>query len=402
MWFGMIGLNFRTAPIEVREAITFHVDDLPAALKLLTAKDDALEAVIVSTCNRVEIYAVLCRPNMSLLRDFLRDFHKYSGPLEQHLYQHEERAAVEHLCRVATGIDSMVTGEPQVFGQVKDAYRAALEHGSVGKALNVLFPQVFSIVKKARTKSGIGERHVSVGYAAVSCARELFGELSGRTVMVLGAGEIGELTTRDLRSCGVTEILVVNRTFSKAVEVAERVSGTPIMFHELSEYLPRSDIIIGSVGAGQYLLKPEHFAQALDARSGRPILAIDIALPRCIDPEAARIDGVQLLNIDDLRQAAAAGAEERKQAVERAEAIIRGKSDDVIQKVKSSDIIPTLSSIRREAELIRRRNVTETVAKIGVGEVERRQIDALTKSIVNKVLFHSELKLREYSSSIRR
>ncbi|MBD3240632.1 MAG: glutamyl-tRNA reductase [Chitinivibrionales bacterium] len=402
MWFGMIGLSFRTAPIEVREAMAFHAEDLPAALKLLTAKDDAREAVIVSTCNRVEIYAVLSRPNISLLRDFLRDFHKYSGPLEQHLYQHEDKAAVEHLCRVATGIDSMVTGEPQIFGQIKEAYRAALQHGATGRALGVLFPQVFGIVKKARTKSGIGERHVSVGYAAVDSARELFGDLAGRSVMVLGAGEIGELTTRDLRSCGVTDILVVNRTFSKAVEVAERVNGTPIMFHELAEYLPRSDILIGSAGGGQYLLTPEHFARALDIRSGRPMLAIDIALPRCIDPEAAHIEGIRLLNIDDLREAAARGAEERKQAVERAEAIIRGKSDDVIGKVKSSDIIPTISSIRREAELIRRRGVTETVAKIAVGEVERQQIDALTKSIVNKVLFHSELKLREYSSSIRR
>lgn len=402
MHLAMVGLNYRTAPIEVREKLSFRGEETSEALGLLSAKDDILECAILSTCNRVEIYGLLREARVGLLRDFLRDFHKYGGPLDPHLYTAHEENVVRHLCRVACGMDSMVLGEPQVFGQVKGAYRVALECGAVGHAFQYLFPLSFSLVKKVRSRSNIGAHHVSVGYAAVMLARDVFGDLHNKRVMVLGAGEMGKVTAKDLRAGGAREIMVVNRTFEKAVSVAERVKGTPIMLHELREYLAASDIVISSVGGADPVVRADDIRRAADARGEVPMLVIDIAVPRSVDPTVGDLPGIRLCNVDDLKEVADKGARERMKAAEKAEEIIARKIDDILKKVKSCDIVPVMVGIREKAERIRKEGLEKAAVKLSVSPQDRIEIESLTKSIVSKILFHSEVEMREYSNSIKR
>lgn len=397
----MVGTNYRTAPIEVRERLSFDESVLGDALVLLSAKEDVVECVILSTCNRVEIYALLREARPALLKEFLRDFQKYPGPLDAHLYSAVDEGVVKHLCRVAAGLDSMVLGEPQVFGQVKDAYRLAEETGTVGHALGQLFPLCFSVVKKVRSKSAIGQHHVSIGYAAVKLARDLFGDLGDKRVMVVGAGAMGELTARDLKVNGAEQIIVVNRTFQKAVQVAERVGGTPIMLHEMREYLTQCDIVISSVGTPDFVLRIDDLRATAGHRAQSPLLVIDIAVPRSVDPAAREIPNVTLSNIDDLKGVADGGARRRAGAAEKAEAIIGAKSADVMKKVNSCDILPTMMSIRTVAERIRREGLEKAAAGLSISQRDREKVEKLTKSIVNKILFHSEAHMREYSNSVK-
>ncbi|MBD3314150.1 MAG: glutamyl-tRNA reductase [Chitinivibrionales bacterium] len=401
MRLSMIGLNYHTAPIEVREKLSFGGEELGDALALLNAKEDVKECAILSTCNRVEIYALLREQRPSVLRDFLRDFQKYRGPLEPYVYYRSDEETVVHLCRVAAGLDSMVLGEPQVFGQVKQAYRTAVDAGTAGEAFGHLFPSCFHVVKKVRSRSSVGEHHVSVGYAAVKLAKDILGDLHNARVMVLGAGTMGELTARDLKANGAARITLVNRTFQKAVQVAERVGGTPIMLHELREYLTECDIVISSIGASEYILGIDDLRSIASIRGDVPLLVIDIAVPRGIDPKAADIPNIRLSNIDDLKEVVGRGVEERAKAVSKAEAIIASKSAEIMKKVNSCDIVPVLMTIRQKAEEIRREGLEKAIDGLAVSGIDREKLETLTKSIVNRILFHSEEHMRDYSNSIK-
>ncbi len=402
MWLSMVGISYMTAPVEVREKIGFPREEIPSALAILCAKEEVLEAIVLSTCNRIEIYALLAIPRPQVLLNFIQDYHKYPEPLTQYVYYYEGEDVVVHLCRVASGMESMVTGEPQVFGQVKEAYRVATEIGAAGRGFELLFSRAFGVVKRVRAKSGIGEQHVSIAYMAVSVAVETFNDLSETKVMVLGAGEMGEVTARDLKSRGARDILVVNRTFQKAVQLAEHFEGTPIMLHEIDEYLPSVDILISSVGADHPLITRDRVGELFGNGRENDLLIVDIAVPRSVDPGVGEMGGVRLVNIDELRGEAEKGTVARENAMRKATEMIRAKTPEIMEKVRTSDLIPTIASIRQKAEEIRRSGLDEAVDKSSISPDDRETVDLLTKSIVNKILRHSEVKFREYSNRIKK
>ena len=402
MLFAVAGLNFKTAPVEVREKLSFSESEIPEALSLLQAKDEVMESMILSTCNRVEIYALLKESRTSLLQDFVRDFHKFSADLSEFLYVKSGEAAVEHLCMVACGLDSMVLGEPQIFGQVKDAYSRAGECGAANHAFEHLMSQVFSVVKKVRSRTKIGESSVSVSYAAVKLAQEIFGTLHNRNVMILGAGDMGEQTVRNLISCGAGNIMVANRTFSRAVELAEKFRGTPLMFHEIWEYLSKTDILISSINSPEYVLSGSDGDKLMKGRGDRPLFLVDISVPRTLDPAISSVCGCHLYNIDDLRAVSESSAESRRCEAQKAAIIIDSKKQEIFKYIRSYDIIPTMVSIRASAEQIRKDGLEKSIGELKLSEEELERVDSLTRSIVNKILHDSEVKFREYSSAVKK
>lgn len=401
MVFCVAGVNYKTAPIEIREKLSFSDEEMKEAFHLLLAKEEVQECVILSTCNRVEIYALLSDDRVNILRDFIRDFHKFNGNLEQILYCKKGESALEHLCVVAAGLDSMVLGEPQIFGQVKDAYTKAVQFNAVSHAFEHLFAQVFGIVKRVRSKTGIGEKNVSVSYAAVKLAQKIFERLDNIKVMILGAGEMGELTVRNLISAGVNEVVVANRTFQKAVELSEKFKGTPIMLHEIKEYMPQSDILISSISVEKFIIKNDQINEIMALRSGKPLFLVDIAVPRSIDPSIKEFDGIHLYNIDDLKAVADSNAEARKREAQRGVEIIGSRIPQIMEYVKSCDFIPTMVSIRNKAEEIRRDGIEKVIESMPTLSQERETIELMTKTIVNRILHHSEIKLREYTSNLK-
>ncbi|MFP4163572.1 MAG: glutamyl-tRNA reductase [Chitinispirillaceae bacterium] len=402
MLFGVVGLTFRTAPIEVREKLSFKDSDISSALLLLQAKEEVAESMIVSTCNRVEIYALMREPRIAVLRDFIRDFHKFSGDLSNLLFMKSGEEAVRHLCMVASGLDSMVLGEPQILGQVKEAYARSVRSGSVDYVFEHLMSQVFSVAKKVRSKTKIGQNSVSVSYAAVRLAQNLFSDLKSRRVMILGAGQMGEKTLRNMVSLGVKDILVANRTFSKAVELAERFRGTPVMLHEIQEYLSSVDILISSVGTGDFLIRADGLSEFMKERVERPLFLVDISVPRSLDPRIASIEGCHIYNVDDLKAVSENSAKNRLVEAQRAMDLIESKKMEIFQYIRSHDIIPTMVSIRARAEEIRIKNLEKAMPGLRLSEPDKQTVDSLTRSIVNKILHDSETKLREYSSALKK
>ncbi|MFP4014260.1 MAG: glutamyl-tRNA reductase [Chitinispirillaceae bacterium] len=402
MLFGVVGLSFRTAPIEVREKLSFKDSDVSDALSLLQAKDEIAESMIISTCNRVEIYALMREPRIALLRDFMRDFHKYSGDLSSFLFMESGEEAVKHICMVASGLDSMVLGEPQILGQVKEAYAKAVRYGSVDYVFEHLMSQVFSVAKKVRSRTRVGENSVSVSYAAVRLAQNLFTDFKNRKVMILGAGQMGEKTLRNLVRLGVRDILVANRTFSKAVELAERFSGTAIMLHEIEEYMASVDILISSVGAREFLVRADRLGEIMKKREDRPLFLVDISVPRSLDPRISSIEGCHIYNVDDLKSVSEKSARDRLYEAQKAMDLIDSKKGEIFHYIRSHDIVPTMVSIRARAEEIRKKNLEKAIGNLQLSEPDRQSIDSLTRSIVNKILHDSETKLREYSSALKK
>ena len=396
-----MGINYKTAPINIRERFAFPESDITRALSLLIAKEEIMECVIISTCNRVEIYSIMKDLKTNVLKDFLCEYHKYSGDLDKYLYFKNGEEAVSHLCKVSAGLDSMVIGEPQIFGQVKEAYKMALDCKVTGNTFKGLFSQAFGVVKKVRSKTGIGRSNVSVSHAAVNLAKNIFSDITGKSVLILGAGEMGELTVRALIQDGVTDVLVATRTFQKAVQLAEEFNGTPIMLYEIFEYIPKVDILISSIGAPSYVLTYENMKEIENLRQNKPIFLIDIAVPRSIDPSVSNIEGIHLYNIDDLKAVVESSTELRKKEGEKAEKIINSKAKEIIEYLNSQDILPTILFIRSKAEEIRKQGIDETINKLHVSDDDKAVIESLTESIVNKILHHTMIKLREYSNNIK-
>ncbi|MDG5816073.1 glutamyl-tRNA reductase [Chitinispirillales bacterium ANBcel5] len=397
MLFGVVGLNFRTAPIEIREKLSFGNDEICSALGLLRAKEEVLECFILSTCNRVEIYALLRESRLGLFEDFFRDFHKFEGNLSGIIYHKQNLEAVRHLCYVASGLDSMIIGESQIFGQIKDAYAKAQKCGTAGYAFDHLMAQVFSTVKKIRSKTKIGQSNVSVSYSAVKLAKGVFNEIENRCVLILGAGEMGELTVRNLISSGVSNVMVANRTFTRAVELADKFKGTAVMLHEIREYVPKADIVISSIATPDYVIKKTDVEEILKRRNREPLFIVDISVPRSIDPDCTNVEMCHLYNIDDLKAFSNTNLHLRNIESKKAKEIIESKIGDMYSYIQSHDIIPTMISIRTRAEEIRK----TCIESMKLAEDQRSGVDSLTKNIVNKVLHHSESKFRDYTNTIR-
>jgi glutamyl-tRNA reductase len=395
------GVSHKTAPVEVRESLAFPEESLPTALADLCARDGVQEAMILSTCNRVEITLAAedgCDPG-SVVRAFLNDQKGASARnIEPHLYKHEGREAIHHLFRVASSLDSMVVGEPQILGQLKAAYGTAKDCGSLAGWLGGVVTRSFSVAKRVRSETGIGQMAVSVSYAAVELARRIFGSLSGRTVMILGAGKMSELAARHLRRSGVARVLVTNRTYERALESAHLFDGEPVEYGRYLERLPEADIVIASTGAGEYILGKDDMAKVIQARRNKPMFLIDIAVPRNINPEVNSIDNVYLYDIDDLGDVVKTNVQERMKEAGRAEELVAEEVERTMVKLKVAEVTPAIVQMQTQLEQIRATEMEKMRRRLGpLTEEQWEGIEAMTHAMMNKVAHGPISQLREHA-----
>ncbi|HXM43944.1 MAG TPA: glutamyl-tRNA reductase [Bryobacteraceae bacterium] len=383
------GVSHKTAPVEVRECLAFPEPALPAALQALKSRAGVSEACILSTCNRVEITVTTDDPvdPQALVDEFLRESRLVApASVEPYLYRHEGQNAIHHLFRVASSLDSMVVGEPQILGQLKNAYGIAKTQGTLYGWLEGLLERAFSVAKRVRSETGIGQMAVSVSYAAVELARKIFGSLNNRTVMIAGAGKMSELAARHLRRSGATHVFVTNRTHERAVEMAKLFQGTPVEYTRFVAMLPEVDILIASSGAPHYILHKDEMQRVIAARRNRPIFLIDIAVPRNIDPSVNDLDNVFLYDIDDLQEVVNANLRERLKEAERAEEIVRQEVEHMMARLKVQEIAPTIVCLQEELERIRQQEIDKVRRKFGPVTHEQEEAwEMLTRGIINKV-----------------
>jgi glutamyl-tRNA reductase len=396
----LVGMNHRTAPLAVRER--FAVAHPAAWLPKLVDGEEVVEGVLVSTCNRVE--ALVRARNLDAARHRLRAFFARElgrgEPLPHDLswdavlYEYVDSAAIRHVFRVASSIDSMVVGEPQILGQLKDAYRDAVECGACGAILNRLFHRAFATAKRVRSITGIAARPISVARVAVELSRQIFETLDGKTALLVGAGEMVELTLEALHGDGLAAIRVANRTRAHAEELAARFHATAHGLDELPGLLARSDVVLTSLAAATPMLDAEPFRVALHERRRRPIFVIDLGVPRNVDPEVDQLDGVYLYDLDDLAGVSRAHAEVRRRETVRAEAIVQGEVERFDGWLSALHAVPTIRHLRGRAEAIRSRELERAANRLGLSEEQRRGVDALTRAVVNKLLHAPLSRLR--------
>ncbi len=396
----VFGINHKTAPVEIREKLSIPEHKLEEHLALMNSKTPGLvEKVILSTCNRVEIYARAndIEKGVDQIKRFLSDYHEISmDDLEKSTYVYLLEDAVEHLFKVASSLDSMVVGEPQILGQVKDAYRNAKELRATGTILNNLFERSFSVAKRVRTETAISENAVSVSYAAVELARKIFGDLNGKTVMLIGAGEMIELAARNLLSQGVKTVLVSNRTYKRAVELATELNGEAIKFDDLHDELKRCDIVISSTGAPHFVVRSDLAMKVIGERNHRPMFFIDIAVPRDIEPSVNDIDNCYLYDIDDLKNVVEANLAEREKEAGKAEEIVKNEVGEFLVWVDRLEAAPIISAIKEQAERTRQAEIKKSIKRLGeITKEQEEAIERLTSSIVNKILHQPIINIKK-------
>jgi glutamyl-tRNA reductase len=384
----LVGVSHRTAPVELRERLDFQARGLEPALRTLHARDIAAEAAIVSTCNRAELY-VACEDvaaSRTTLAEFIGEYHGVErSALTPYLYDVVDLDAARHLYRVAAGLDSLVVGEPQILGQVKEAHTAAVSSRTSGPLLNRLFHSSFAVGKRVRTETGLGSGAVSVSFAAVSLSRKIFGDLKGRSVLVIGAGEMGKLTALHMKSQGVHQVTIVSRTMAHAARTAEAIGGASAApWEELDTLLGNADIVITATGAASPILTKAHVEAVMRPRRNRPLFIIDIAMPRDVEGAAGELEQVFLYNIDDLQATVHENMARRASEVTRAEAIVGEEVEKFGQWLRSRGAIPTIVALRQRFESIRRSEL-ERLASALPPEA-RNRVDDITRLIVEKLL----------------
>jgi glutamyl-tRNA reductase len=402
-----IGLNHKVAPVEVRERLSIGPEDMPAALAGLC--QHVSEGAILSTCNRTEVYGVAAHPGQGAqaLRSFLA---QRSGidltSFDLYLYSHHEQQAVRHLFRVASGLDSMLLGEPQILGQVAGAYECAAAYDATGRVLSNLFRQAISTGKRVRTETAISQHAISVSFAAVELGRKIFGDLRPRTALIIGAGEMAELALKTLVDNGVGRVLVTNRTYQRAVDLAAQFQGEAIDSSQLESSLARADIVISSTAARDFVLTVPVVRSAMRARGHRPLFLVDIAVPRDVDPDVQRIENVFLYNVDDLEAVCQSNLQERAREAKLAEVIV----DEEVEKFRSwfatLEVVPTISALHSWAEVIRQAEIAKAMSRMhNLSDRDRNTINALTVAIVNKLLHPPTVGLKnggyQYASMVR-
>jgi glutamyl-tRNA reductase len=387
MSLALIGVNHKTAPIELRERIAISRDELPDTTRALAAVPGVTECMIVSTCNRVEILAAVESPAVDVTSFLHRHFCLDPALLAPHLYEHRDQEAVRHLFRVAASLDSMVVGEPQILGQVKEAFAVARASGAIGGQLEHLLQSTFAAAKRVRTETAIGSNSVSIASVAVELARKIFGSLQGRTVFLVGAGKMSELAARHLVQQGAGAILVTNRTLERARLMAESFAGQVIPFEELYEAASQADIVISSTGAPHPIFRREHGQAFLHRRRNRPMFFIDIAVPRDVDPLMGKLEGIFVYDIDDLQQVAVAHLSERSREAAAAEALIAAEVERFYQRQLTVNVAPAIVALQRQAEEIRQAEFKRAQARLGPLSAEQiAAVEALTRGLVNKFL----------------
>lgn len=403
MRFSITGVNHKTAPVEVRERLAYDEHSLSDALLELKRRPGFREGLILSTCNRVEI-ALTSEDGEAAssvaVDEFLADTrHVAREWVTPYLYTYEDSDAIQHLFRVASSLDSMVVGEPQILGQLKSAYALAKQHGAVSGFLDNLLTRAFSVAKRVRSETDIGESAVSVSYAAVELAKEIFGTLDGKKVLIVGAGKMSELAARHLRRSGASQIFVTNRTHERALEMAQLFDGTIVDYTRFPAFLQEVDIVIASSGAPHYILLRDDMKRVLDARRNRPMFLIDIAVPRNIEPSINELDNVFLYDIDDLQKVIESNLRGRAQSAEDAEAIILEEVSRMMARLKARAVVPTIVSLQEQLEQMRAAETARMRGKFGALTPEQEQaLEALTKSIINKIAHGPISELRRQSS----
>ena len=387
----LVGISHQTAPVELRERLDFEARGLDRALRALALRGSTREAAVLSTCNRAELYAACDHPADTRrdVLDFIGDFHRVArAEFDPHVYEKTDLDAARHLFRVAAGLDSLVVGEPQILGQVKDAHALAAEHQSTGPLLNRLFHTSFAVGKRVRSETALGAGAVSVSFAAMSLARKIFGDLTGRTVLVVGAGEMGKLTARHMKAQGVHHVTIISRTMSHAARVADAIGGANAApWDDMDVALRASDIVITATGAASPILTKAHVEGIMRGRRNRPLFLIDIALPRDVEAAAGELEQVFLYNIDDLQATVRENLARRATEVEHAEAIVGEEVTKFDAWLKARGAIPTVVALRQHFEHIRKSELARLDPKLsGLPPDGRARVDEVTRLIVEKLL----------------
>ncbi len=392
------GLNHKSADVEVREKLAFGGEKLGAGLHGLKAVDGLREAVIISTCNRVELYTSVDEPDSASknIMAFLGSFHGIqAGPLEKALYFHKDRDAVRHIFRVASSLDSMVLGEPQILGQLKAAFDFSLKNKATGVLMNKLLKKAISVAKRVRTETRIAESAVSISFAAVELAKKIFSDLSDKSVLLLGAGEMAELAAMHLKSSGVREIVVANRTYERGCELARNFTGRAVRFEEFPHEMLSSDIIVCSTGASDYVIKKSHMHHIMKGRKQRPIFMIDISVPRNIDPGIDGLDNIYLYDVDDLQGVVDANMGGRKKEAQKAEAIVAEEVEVFERWLASLQSVPAIVALRQRAEDIKNQELLKVINRVRLDEKERKAVEYMAAAIVNKLMHPPTAALKE-------
>ncbi|MDN7226988.1 glutamyl-tRNA reductase [Planococcus liqunii] len=399
----VVGVNYRSAPVEIREKLSFIESELPQAMQALKEQKSILENVIVSTCNRTEIYAVVDQLHTGryYVKQFLADYFGLSQEaFSQYLFVHEQEEAVEHLFRVTAGIDSMVLGETQILGQVRNSFLAGQENGTTGTVFNQLFKQAVTLAKRAHSETAIGENAVSVSYAAVELGKKIFGTLKNKRVVILGAGKMGELAIKNLQGSGADNVTVINRTFEKAEDLAQKFNGRAVPMNQLQCALLEADILISSTGATDYVIDYELMQFVEKLRKGKPLFMVDIAVPRDVDPRISELSNVFLYDIDDMQGIVEANLAERERAAGEIMTMVNHEAQQFNDWLTTLGVVPVISALRQKALTIQ----AETMASIenkmpDLTDREKKILNKHTKSIINQLLKEPILQAKEMAGA---
>lgn len=401
MFLVAVGLNHKTAPVEVREQLSFPEHELADALQKLRSREAVEGCIILSTCNRTEIYAAVLdvKKGLANIKQFMAEcLHDDLCEIDNYIYVHTLYDTVHHLFRVAAGLDSMILGETQILGQVRTAYQNACELGATNRILNTLFQQAVSVGKRVRTDTEIDRNAVSISYAAVELSRQIFDDLTGRSILIIGAGKMSELTAKHLVANGVTSVLVANRSYENAVQLAQQFGGEAIKFDNLFDHMVNADIVISATSARNTIIRPAELEQVMSKRNGKKIFLIDIAVPRDIDPVVTKVNGVTLYDIDDLQHVVDRNLESRKKEAIKAQAIVEDEITKFFQWLNSQFVVPTIAALKQFGEEIKQQEVEKALTKLGpVSEREEKIIRVMAHSIVNSLLHNPIVNLKTYA-----
>ena len=388
------GINHKTAPVDIREKVAFPPDSINAALQDILSCAAVSEAAIVSTCNRTELYVGVDNKSDQSVLEWFRNYHNLSAKeLDPYLFTHSENAAVQHVLRVASGLDSLVLGEPQILGQIKDAYQKASAAGAIGQQLNRLFQHTFTVAKQVRTETAIGASPVSVAFAAVSLSKQIFADVSEHTALLIGAGETIELVARHLHEQGIHKIIVANRTVERAQELAQLFGGEAIALADIPERLVEADIIISSTASQLPILGKGAVERALKGRKHRPIFMVDMAVPRDIEPEVSELNDVYLYTVDDLQEVIEEGRQSREEAAKQAEEIIENQVDHFMGWLRSLDAVDTIRAYRQQANRLRDEALQHAERQLASGKDPEQVMGELARTLTNKLIHQPSVQL---------
>jgi glutamyl-tRNA reductase len=403
MFLVAVGLNHKTAPVEVREQLSFPEHELGDALQKLRSREAVEGCIILSTCNRTEIYAAVLdvKKGLANIKQFMAEcLHDELCEIDNYIYVHTLYDTVHHIFRVAAGLDSMILGETQVLGQVRTSYQYACELGTTNRILNTLFQQAVSVGKRVRTETEIDRNAVSISYAAVELSRQIFEDLTGSTILVIGAGKMSELTAKHLVANGVTSVLVANRSFENAFQLAQQFGGEAIRFEELFDHMVNVDIVISATSARNSIIKPSDLEQVMSKRGGKKIFLIDIAVPRDIDPVVTKVSGVTLYDIDDLQHVVDRNLESRKKEAIKAQTIVDEEINRFFKWLNTQFVVPTISALKQFGAEIKQQELDKALARLGsITEKEEKIIRVMAHSIVNSILHNPIVNLKVYANT---